>query len=125
LIGWIDREIAGSVHPSRGSRRNPADGMILNRPTVALMVLCLGLILGSCGAVSGVVSDHWPRWAGGMPGDVPPRPGAPGYDDFRAHNQPNTDPAKPAATDVKTTAQPAASDNGPPGDTPIVRGGLY
>ncbi len=50
-------------------------------------------LLGSCGGasesgVSGYVADHWPHWAGGMPADVPPRPGAPGYNEFIAHGQP-------------------------------------
>jgi len=43
--------------------------------------------LASCSSFSGYVADHWPHWAGGMPADVPPRPGAPGYTDFIAHGQ--------------------------------------
>jgi hypothetical protein len=104
--------------------------------TVAI-VLGFGGLLGSCGDFSGYVADHWPHWAGGLPEDVPPRPGTPGYDDFIAHGQANPDVAKPAppiaktATNVKTTMQPApiAPDTPPGGRSPedasVVQGGLY
>ena len=49
--------------------------------------LCVCLTLGACSSFSGFVSDTWPTWAGGMPKDVPPRPGAPGYEEFIAHQQ--------------------------------------
>jgi hypothetical protein len=68
-------------------------------------LLFAGLALGSCSSFSGYVSDHWPTWAGGMPGDVPPRPGAPGYEEFISHQQAR-DPA---------TSAPAASQLAPPG----------
>jgi hypothetical protein len=109
--------------------------MIAKRLTAAAAVLCLGLALGSCSA--GYVADHWPRWAGGMPSDVPPRPGAPGYDEFVAHGQANKDAAAPAAADNKTNALPqrvppqvtpvAAAPQGgrAPDNSPTVQGGLY
>ena len=53
-------------------------------PTLGLLI---GLALGSCAPFAATVSDHWPTWAGGMPKDVPPRPGAPGYDEFLRHQQ--------------------------------------
>jgi hypothetical protein len=101
-----------------------------------MAVLCLGLILSSCSSFSGYVADHWPRWAGGMPDDVPPRPGAPGYDEFIAHGQPGNVAAKPAANDPNAPA-PAPADvrtnaaalpaREQPADEPNVmqRGGLY
>jgi len=49
--------------------------------------LCVCLTLGACTSFSGFVSDTWPTWAGGMPKDVPPRPGAPGYEEFIARQQ--------------------------------------
>ena len=64
-------------------------------------VLFLSLTLCSCSSFSGYVADHWPRWAGGMPDDVPPRPGTPGYDEFVAHGQPGNVAAKPPAADEK------------------------
>jgi hypothetical protein len=63
------------------------------RCAAAAVVLCVGAMLGSCAGgasedgVSAYVADHWPHWAGGMPSDVPPRPGAPGYNEFIAHGQ--------------------------------------
>jgi hypothetical protein len=54
------------------------------------------------------VADHWPRWAGGMPEDVPPRPGTPGYNEFITHGQTNAPPA-PTATAPGSAAKPAAT----------------
>jgi hypothetical protein len=111
---------------------------VIKRFLAAAMVLGFGVLLGSCSDVSGYLADHWPHWAGGLPEDVPPRPGTPGYDDFIAHGQINPDAAKPvapvaktAATNVKTTARPApVAPDTPPGDrspedTSVVQGGLY
>jgi hypothetical protein len=117
------------------------------------MLLALSQGLASCGSgvgnesqFSGYVADHWPRWAGGMPEDVPPRPGTPGYDEFIAHGQANPDPAKPAAPTDKTAsnnktkplarvapaaapAPPVASaepdTDQPAEDSSVVKGGLY
>jgi hypothetical protein len=60
--------------------------MTSKRLIKAGILLGLGLNLASCG---GFVADHWPHWAGGLPDDVPPRPGAPGYSEFVAHGQAN------------------------------------
>ena len=55
-----------------------------------LLTTALGvcLELSACAPLAGVVTDAWPTWAGGMPKDVPPRPGAPGYEEFIAHQHP-------------------------------------
>jgi len=79
---------------------------IINRPFVPAIVLLVGLGLGSCTPISVFVSDRWPTWAGGMPNDVPPRPGAPGYDQFLLHQQGKD--AAPANTNAA-----ANSDNAP------------
>jgi hypothetical protein len=89
--------------------------MIPKRLFKAAILLGLGLNLASCG---GFVADHWPHWAGGMPADVPPRPGAPGYADFIAHGQPKPEqaqpeqakpePAKPDVVNSASPQQPAA-----------------
>ena len=89
------------------------------------LVLCLGLLLGSCSSFSGFVADHWPHWAGGMPDDVPPRPGAPGYDAFIAHKQTTKDAAAPAASAEKANGPAAPSENHAPSDQAAVQGGLY
>src|SRR6266568_2744446 len=90
--------------------------MIPKRLFKTAILLGLGLNLASCG---GFVADHWPHWAGGMPADVPPRPGTPGYADFVAHGQAKPEPAKleqakpePAKQDVVNGAssqQPIAA----------------
>jgi hypothetical protein len=100
--------------------------MILKRYALALIGLCFGFGLGSCTQISGSVSDHWPHWAGGEPGDAPPRPGSPGYQDFIAHRQASTDAAKTAGTPspAGTPRQPAAASPASD-DTAAARGGLY
>lgn len=74
-----------------------------------MIAICLGLLVGSCSSLSGYVADHWPHWAGGEPEDVPPRPGAPGYDEFIAHRQ----AGQPDQTNKDATASAAvpAADN--------------
>jgi hypothetical protein len=126
--------------------------MTVERFITAAIALGLALSLASCGGASeggfsAYVSDHWPHWAGGMPDDVPPRPGAPGYDEFIAHGQANQDAAKVPAANDKTatgvTAKPvfqtappppppaAAEQAAPPPsdvspeDSSVVKGGLY
>ncbi len=111
-------------------------GMI-RRLFALTMVLCACLALGACASFSGYVSDSWPTWAGGMPKDVPPRPGAPGYNEFIAHQQGNEAAAPaagaPASTPVAATAPAAgnpAAQTLPPGatrpeDRSTVQGGLH
>jgi hypothetical protein len=85
------------------------------------MLVCLAL--GSCAQFAATVTDHWPTWAGGMPNDVPPRPGAPGYDEFLLHQQ-GKDAAQPTAPANKAAA-PALSANQPGANSSVVQGGLY
>lgn len=123
---------------------------MITRLLAPTMALCLGLLLGSCGSFSGYVADHWPHWAGGEPDDVPPRPGAPGYEEFIAHGQANqankdsttagaapangnttnvqavANPAAAAAAAIPTNVQSAAPSANPPADNrATVEGGLY
>ena len=99
---------------------SPATQMTVKRLIAAAIVVCAGLTLGSCGGASedgfsAYVADHWPHWAGGMPSDVPPRPGAPGYNQFIAHGQADQDVMPPAsganaaAVPVKPVFQTAPS----------------
>jgi hypothetical protein len=117
--------------------------MAPKRLITAATLLGFGLNLASCG---GFVADHWPHWAGGMPADVPPRPGAPGYAEFVAHGQSQPDP-KPEAAATAAAVQsgapqaPAAPASAAPApaaldraaapadevshDSSVVKGGLY
>jgi hypothetical protein len=103
--------------------------MTVKRLSVALMGLGLGLALGSCGPVSGFTADHWPHWAGGLPSGIPPRPGTPGYDDYVAHRQADSEPAKPAAAsavaNAPTAPAPATVEPQSEDDKPVTHGGLY
>jgi hypothetical protein len=44
-----------------------------------VVLLAIGVTLASC-ASGGVVGEVLPTWAGGMPKNVPPRPGTPEYE---------------------------------------------
>ena len=95
--------------------------LIVTRLVATAIVVGTGLTLGSCAGgasedgFSAYVADHWPHWAGGMPSDVPPRPGAPGYSQFVAHGQADQDVLPPAsganapAVPVKPVFQTAPS----------------
>lgn len=84
------------------SSRQAAAPVIVRRSIAAAVMLCAGAMLASCAgtsnedAFSAFVADHWPHWAGGMPSDVPPRPGTPGYNQFIAHGQADQDVLPPA-----------------------------
>ena len=98
---------------------------MIKRLLTPTMLLGLGLALGSCGSVAGTFADHWPHWAGGMPNDVPPRPGAPGYDEFIAHERAKNDAARARGCCRENRAQAAPSGNRPPNDQAAAQGGLY
>ena len=122
--GMIKRSQARSGR-QQDLARNAAAGMS-RRFLAPTLALCLGLGLGSCSGFSGFVADRWPHWAGGLPADAPPRPGAPGYDEFVAHAQANKDAAAPATVAADKTNAPAAPAGGPgPNDQGVVQGGLY
>jgi hypothetical protein len=85
--------------------------MMIRRLLAASTVLTLAMMLSACG---GYVADHVPHWAGGLPADAPPRPGAPGYDDFIAHGQPPAQSAPTAGADaVPTTGAVGATASAP------------
>ena len=91
---------------------------VLTRRRLALTALLgICLALGGCSSFAGFVSDTWPTWAGGMPKDVPPRPGAPGYEEFIAHQR-RQDTAAGGAADPGAAAQAAA----PPPGAPVTTG---
>jgi hypothetical protein len=103
----------------------PAANVNFRRALAVAVVLGLGAVQGSCGSFPGYVADHWPHWAGGMPDDVPPRPGAPGYDEFIAHGQTGPDAGKstaaapqPIFSTAKPKSQPAATAAEPSAVTP-------
>jgi hypothetical protein len=76
----------------------------LRRRLALAALICTCLTLGGCSSFSGYVSDHWPTWAGGLPSDLPPRPGEPGYAEFISHQE-----AKDQATAASATNKPGAT----------------
>jgi hypothetical protein len=90
---------------------------MMRRLIAPTFVLCACLALGACSSFSGFVADSWPTWAGGMPKDVPPRPGAPGYEEFIAHQQAK-DAAAATAGQSAAGAQPITTATVPPA-TPV------
>jgi hypothetical protein len=103
---------------------NPAANM--RRLGAASVLLCLAAMLGACSPFAGYVADHVPHWAGGLPPDAPPRPGAPGYDDFIAHGEPPAPNAPAAGADAvpatgavgSTGAMPNTAASAPQTKTP-------
>src|SRR5271156_5076756 len=87
--------------------------MIVKRHIAVAILLALGPMLGSCSGFAGNVADNWPRWAGGMPADVPPRPGAPGYNEFIAHGQAVQDPTN------SITSGPSGASETTAGGVPV------
>jgi len=78
---------------------------------VAALSVCLAL--GGCTSFSYFVSDHWPTWAGGMPNNVPPRPGAPGYEEFIAHQEGRQAQAPAAGSTAPGAVAPAGAPAAP------------
>jgi len=90
----------------------------LRRRLAPAVLVCACLMLGGCSSFSGYVSDHWPTWAGGLPNDVPPRPGQPGYAEFISHQEAKDQEAaaatnKPGAAPTVATV-PAGATAAPP-----------
>jgi outer membrane biogenesis lipoprotein LolB len=50
------------------------------KSSVAVLTAMASLLLPACASTSAVVADNVPTWLGGMPKDVPPRPGTAEYD---------------------------------------------
>src|SRR5215831_2450630 len=98
-----------AIHPGglgyRSSHQTSGSLMAPKRLITAATLLGFGLNLASCG---GFVADHWPHWAGGLPADVPPRPGTTGYAEFVAHGQSKPEPQQqPTAAAAQSGAQQA------------------
>jgi hypothetical protein len=77
---------------------------------IALALVACGL--SGCGTINANlaagISDTLPHWAGGMPADVPPRPGTAKYDEYMRERerkrleaaQPKDDAAKASSTEL-------------------------
>ncbi|HEX4407639.1 MAG TPA: hypothetical protein VH206_02590 [Xanthobacteraceae bacterium] len=107
-----------------GWGHNSATVMFGKRPFAIAIIASLAPALAACGGgtesgFSAYVADNWPHWAGGMPEGVPPRQGAPGYNEFISHGGAN-DPARTAnAPAPEFVATGTTTANGKP-VTPMV-----
>jgi hypothetical protein len=73
--------------------------------------------LGGCGTINGYLvsttGDYLPTWLGGMPADVPPRPGTAKYDEFmKEREQKRLEPAPPKPEAGTSGAAPQAGTSG-------------
>jgi hypothetical protein len=57
-----------------------------HRVPIVIAIGALACSLGGCGTINGWLAtgfeDYIPAWAGGLPGDAPPRPGTLKYDEW-------------------------------------------
>ena len=72
------------------------------------VVLALGLMAGSC-SWGGVVGDWMPHAVGGLPKDVPPRPGTPEYDEYQKRQE--AERLRDKTKDAKTDPQSATNNS--------------
>jgi hypothetical protein len=83
---------------------------------LATALLC-GLLapgLTGCGSVGPLVGDALPQWAGGLPKDIPPRPGTPEYEEYRRRLlEPKVASPPEQEQGQEQQAQPAASAPAP------------
>jgi hypothetical protein len=87
------------------------------KTAISVLLLISGPLLSACshvnGAIGNLLADNLPQWAGGEPKGIPPRPGTPGYEEFRNRmNSPRQDPsgsADKAPGAVTEPADPGAS----------------
>jgi len=88
---------------------------------VAALPACL---LGGCSTINTSLAgtgEALPTWLGGMPADVPPRPGTPKYDEFvKEQERKRLEPAPPKAdaAQAQSTAQGQAQSP-PTGLAPV------
>lgn len=101
---------APSAVPGIAARIGCAKGEFMAFPSMtglAVLLAIAGTVLASCADISHKIVDTIPEWAGGMPKNVPPRPGTPEYDAWMEQQQAEAardkskDPPKP-----KTEAEP-------------------
>jgi hypothetical protein len=67
----------------------------------------IGVALSTASCAGGYIGDHVPQWAGGLPKDLPPRPGSPDYQEYRDRLE-----HPPAAKNVHAQPPAANADGG-------------
>jgi hypothetical protein len=78
---------------------------------VTLALALAGLALGGCSSINeklgAGVGDALPRWAGGLPPDVPPRRGTPEYEAYMKERERKR--LEPASTNANAAVPASAS----------------
>ena len=88
--------------------------------TIVALTLA-GFALGGCASINEKLSagmgDYIPKWAGGLPPDVPPRRGTPEYDEYMKERERKrlepavaADGSKPASPSSPSSASSSASN---------------
>jgi hypothetical protein len=86
---------------------------------ILLAVALPACVLSGCSTVNGYLvetGDRIPLWLGGMPPDVPPRPGSPKYDEFvkeRERKRLEPAPPKEEAAQAQSPAQAQSQAQSP------------
>jgi hypothetical protein len=86
---------------------------VIVRHSLIIAVALMACGLGGCGTINGHLAngagDYIPQWLGGLPPDVPPRPGTPQYDEYvREKEQRRLEPAPAKAKAAKPGEAPAS-----------------
>jgi hypothetical protein len=87
----------------------------LLRISTLIALALIACSLSGCGTINANlaagVSDTLPHWAGGLPPDVPPRPGTAKYDEFmRERERKRLEPAQPKDKDEAGNASSSSID---------------
>jgi len=81
------------------------------------VVIGAGCTLGGCGSISDalshVIADNLPAWAGGLPENAPPRPGDPRYEEFMREQMAKRLDADTAQQATKPTSEEPAPPTQP------------
>jgi hypothetical protein len=79
-----------------------------SRLLTLIVLALLTCSVGGCGAINANlaagVSDTLPHWAGGLPPDVPPRPGSAKYEEFMRERERKRLEAAPPKEDADRTS---------------------
>src|SRR5271156_490291 len=87
---------------------------VIARHSVIIAVALMACGLGGCASINASLAngagDYIPQWLGGLPPDVPPRPGTPQYDEYiREREQKRLESAPAKAPKTSPEAAPSSA----------------
>ena len=88
---------------------------VVVRHTIIIAVAIMACGLSGCGTINAHLAngagDYIPQWLGGLPSDVPPRPGTPQYEEYmREREQKRLEPAPAKAKAARPEAAPPSDE---------------